>query len=175
MPVFIDGNNLLHAAYADEPERPISRAALCARLGEWAVQNQANVTVIFDGPEPPPGLAAQTAHSALNVIYSGAGVTADAVIIERIRSDVAGRSWWIVTSDREIVRAARGKKAVALRSADFWELVNADLAAAPPKPLEPPEKYRGLSSEQTTQWIHDLGLEGEAPDDPADEMRRKPE
>ncbi len=161
MPVLIDGNNLLFAALDADPERPPSRSVLCLRLGQWARRTGEKVTVVFDGPTPPEGLAKQTSAPAVDVAYSES-VTADEVLAELIEEDTAARRLVVVSSDREVARAARRRKAKSIRSEAFWAALLRELARPMPRSLEPREKTEGLSGEdQAERWMRELGLDAD--------------
>lgn len=164
--VLIDGNNLLFAAWDAEPERPVGRGALCRRLGDWARRKKRRVCVVFDGPEPGKELSAQIGDPDVAVIFSGPGVSADSVIMERILADSAPRRLLVVSSDRAIAAAARRRSARTEKSADFLRRLARDTApragrAAP----EPREKRVGLEEEGATrEWLREWGLDGEGGD-----------
>jgi predicted RNA-binding protein with PIN domain len=163
MPVLIDGNNLLFAARDADPERPPSRSTLCLRLGQWARRTGENVTVIFDGPAPRGDVARQIRDPNIMVDYSGAGVSADDALTSTIEGHSAARSLVVVSSDREIARVARRRRARAVRSDDFWAAVQRDLARPRRRPLEPKEKRHGLRPADTERWLRELGLHGDPP------------
>jgi predicted RNA-binding protein with PIN domain len=161
MPVLIDGNNLLFAARDKDPERPPSRSMLCLRLGRWARRTGETVAVIFDGPAPAKPLARQISDPNVGVRYSGAGVSADDVLMKAIAADSAARSLLVVSSDREVAQAARRRKAKAMRSDAFWSKVERDLARPRRRRLEPAEKRSGLQPGDVDRWLGELGLESE--------------
>jgi predicted RNA-binding protein with PIN domain len=163
MPVLIDGNNLLFAALENDPERPPSRSTLCRLLGQWARRTGEQVAVIFDGPEPTEALAGQISDPDVAVTYS-AGPSADDVLARTLDAHSAARRLIVVSSDREVARAARRRKARSVRSDVFWAVVQRDLARERPRPLEPPEKRRGLKPDDAEHWLRELGLGGEQPD-----------
>ncbi len=164
MPVLIDGNNLLFAALEIDPERPPSRSTLCLLLGRWARRVGEKVAIVFDGPAPNQALARQIGDPDVAVSYSGGGVSADDVLAHTINTHSAPRLVLMVSSDREVARVARRRKAKVARSDSFWAMVLRDLARPQPEAIEPPEKRRGLGSEATERWIRELGLEDEPPD-----------
>ena len=171
MPFLIDGNNLLFAARDHDPERPPSRSTLCAWLGNWARRTGERVAVVFDGPVPADPLAEQISDSDVNVTFSGAGVSADDVLIDAIESDSAPRRLTVVSTDREIARVAKRRRAQPVRSADFWAQVQRDLQRPPPPPpLEPEEKRHGLTADDMEHWIRELDLGEPAPNDIQDDM-----
>lgn len=166
MPVLIDGNNLLHAALDAEPERPPGRTQLCTFLEEWVRRTGDPVHVVFDGPAPARMRAEQISGSEIPVTYSGP-VSADEVIFAEIRACSAPRRLRVVSSDREIIAAARRRQAKPVRSADFWSELHRTLARTEPVDPEPPEKRTGLATDQTDAWAAEFGLDADPePDEP---------
>jgi len=162
MPVLIDGNNLLYAAWDAEPDRIPSRETLCQKLGQWARITGEKVTIVFDGPRPPADRARQISAVDVAVSYSG-GCSADDVLIHMLETDSAARRLLVVSSDREIAHAARRRRAKPIRSDEYWERLTRDLARrVPPKP-EPPEKRKGLGSGEADEWLREMGLDGAEP------------
>lgn len=159
MPVLIDGNNLLYAAYDADPERLPGRSALCRTLGDWARRRRRKVHVVFDGAEPSPERVRQIGDPGISIAFSGRGVSADAVLIELIQSDSAARRLLVVTSDRAIARIAKRRRSKVVRSATFWERVLATLAKPAPQKREIPGKLHGLSPESTDEWLREMGLD----------------
>lgn len=160
MPVLIDGNNLLFAARElDDPDRPPGRALLCNVLAAWAARTGETLQIVFDGPRPSAGFAAQIERGLLDVEYSGSS-SADAVLIERLESDSAALHLTFVSSDRAIQRVAKRRRAKVLASDVFWRQVRRDLARPPNHvPQEPPEKQQGLTAAQTDEWLDEFGLD----------------
>jgi predicted RNA-binding protein with PIN domain len=159
VPVVIDGNNLLYAARrVAESDVLIGRSMLCDTVAKWAQRRRERVTVVFDGPAPPAALAAQIGNPAITVSYSGAGVSADAALVQRLAADSAARRLLLVTSDRELVRAAKSRRARTMRSEEFWQLVQHDLARPSRGPREPREKHTGLEPGAADEWLDEFGL-----------------
>jgi len=159
MPVLIDGNNLLHAAQEDTPERPPGRSTLCDLLGLWAERTGESVRVIFDGPAPTAARAQQIGHAAIEVAFSGAGVKADDVLIGLLDADSAPRRLRVVSSDREIIRAARRRQARPARSGEFWMELRRALERPPPAPRTLPKaKHQGLAPGETDDWLRAFGM-----------------
>jgi len=160
VPVIIDGNNLLYAARAAEDERLlVGRAMLCDVLGRWAERRREAVCVVFDGATPEAALARQIAHPAIQILYSGAGKSADAVVVEMIKTSSAPRRLTVVSSDRVIAQAARRRRAVALSADAFWVMVRRDLARPVRRRTEPAEKEAGLDPDARRQWLREFGFE----------------
>ena len=159
MAVLIDGNNLLFAAHDADPERPVGRVKLCELLGRWGVRVGQRIAVVFDGPAPGGGLVEQIGSEQVEVAFSGAGVAADTVIAERIENDSGARHLVVVSTDREIAKVARRRRAMPMRSDEFWRCVQEDLARPTGAALEPIEKRRGLSPGEADDWVKRMGLE----------------
>jgi len=159
VPVLVDGNNLLFAARKVEGlSALIGRSMLCGTVGKWARRRKQRVHIVFDGPAPTPALAAQIGHPDLQVSFSGAGQTADAVLTHLLEADSAARRLLVVSSDRAIIRAARRRKARPVQSEKFWAMVQRDLARPARKGVEPKEKEAGLSPEAAEWWLDEFGL-----------------
>lgn len=156
MPVLIDGNNLLHAALDHDPERPPSRSTLCRILALWSRRTGEKVTIVFDGRAPAAALAKQISVPGVEVHYSGRGIEADETLECLINESTAARLLSVVSSDHEVMRAARRRRAKTCRADDFWESVLRDLARPLHEPLEPPEKQTGITPEQADDWLRTL-------------------
>lgn len=160
MPVVIDGNNLLYAARAaGTSSLLVGRSMLCDTIGRWSKRTGQHVHVVFDGPAPDAALASQIGNPAIEVTYSGPGRTADAVIAYLIESNSAARRLLVVSSDREIARAAKRREARPIRSEDFWRELTRDATRRAPDEGEPEEKGAGLSPEATDEWLDWFGLD----------------
>ncbi len=163
MPLLIDCYNVLHA------EKPatlagLGEASLCGLLAAspWA---RSGVTVVCDG-RPKPHSPDPEAVGAVVLIFSGAGRSADDVIIELIEKDSAPRRLTVVSSDRAIRKAARRRRARDWSSEEFLSrLAKAARpsggAASSGKPASGP-----LPDEQVDRWLDWFGI------DPGDEKDR---
>ena len=114
--------------------------------------------MVFDGPAPPPPLAGQIGHPAIHVTYSGTGTSADSVLTEILETDSAARRLLVVSSDHEIVRAARRRRARSMGSEEFWRQVQRDLSRPPRVRVEPKEKEAGLRPDDVQRWLDEFGL-----------------
>ena len=159
MPLLIDGNNLLYAANdVGTSDLLIGRSMLCDTIGAWAKRRDQRVHIVFDGPAPSAQRAEQIGNPVLEVSFSGAGISADAVIVEIVETDSAARRLLVVSSDREIVRAARRRQARVMRSSEFWTTLQRDLARPEPEHVEPEEKVAGSSPAVVQEWLDEFGL-----------------
>lgn len=165
MPVLVDGNNLMFAARnLDDPDRPVGRLLLAQTLGQWAEIRGHDVRIVYDGPAPPQPKRQQFEHPSLIVTYSGKGVSADSVLADLIAQSSAPRLLVVVSSDREVQRDARRRKATAVESAAFWSRVRAELARPQPDSVEPEEKHQGLDAPAVDEWMRIFGFDEDPPD-----------
>jgi hypothetical protein len=152
MPVLIDGNNLIFAL----PDS-VGRSGLCDKLSTL-LEKEPQICVVFDGPPPPGGLAGQIEATGIEVRYS-AGRTADEVIMELISAHTAPRRLTVVSSDREIRKAARRRRCMVLTSPQFAKQLQEESPRPSPPFQEPKEKQRGLTEQQSSEWLKEFGLE----------------
>jgi hypothetical protein len=161
MPIVVDGNNLTFAFR--KMGLSMGRVGLC-RMLEMLAQRGERVCVVFDGPENEPSLQPHAPH--VEMLFA-APLSADEVIQERILADTAPRRLMVVSTDKELRKAARRRRCQGVRSEDFVQAL-LRIAAAPPKPppAEPPEKRQGLTDQQTSDWMREFGLEDKDEDEP---------
>ena len=156
MRLLIDCYNLLHA---DMPPvlAGLDERRLCDLLeGSPWDRGVGSVTVVADGGVkpggPPPG------GGAVRLRYSGGDRTADDVLIELVEAASAPRRVTVVTSDREIRKVAKRRKARVVGSDDFVR----KLAARARKPLR--ERDGGKPSVpnvlpgQAEGWMRAMGF-----------------
>ncbi len=156
MPVLIDGNNLIHALGGVGDDA--SRVHLCTLLAGLARGGE-KVTVAFDGPPASSAAAERIAEFAMEVLYSGHGRSADAIITKLIAATTAPRLLKVVTTDREIRAAARKRRCPTTTSEQFARVLTRTAAAKAPGQSEPPEKRHGLSAAQTDAWLRVFGFD----------------
>ena len=160
MPILIDGYNLLWALKKmDDPA--LTRARMLNMVHASASLMKNPTVVVFDGCIPKDWSGPRQT-SWVELIFSGPNQTADACIMERISGNSAPRRLTVVSSDREIRRAARKRRAISLPSETFAKSV-CDLAeaAAAPHNVEPAAKRTGLSPGETEPWLRLFGLDKE--------------
>ncbi len=154
MPYLIDGNNLMHALL--DAGDDLGRLALCSKLHQLLPADE-SVHVVFDGPMPPPGLARQIRETGLTVTYCP-DTPADDVILREIERSSAPKRLRVVSSDREIRKAARARRCQSLTSEEFAKTLVFPTDAASPTPIEPKEKHLGLTDDETDGWMEEFGL-----------------
>jgi uncharacterized protein len=165
MPLLIDGYNLLNATGivgrgAGTPSLGSSRLALLNFLAASLDPRElTHTTVVFDAHDAPPGLPRVVQHGGIVVRFAPRDQTADEVIAELIGADSAPRRLIVVSSDHEIQRAARRRKAKAVDSETWYtDLIRArrQRAAADDTPARPAVP---LLAEDVNYWLRQFGGE----------------
>jgi predicted RNA-binding protein with PIN domain len=160
MALLIDGYNLLHASgilprNVGPATLERARSALVDFLATAIdAAELSRTTIVFDAKEAPPGLPDAYDHAGMTILFARDYDDADVLLIELIRLDSAPRKLTVVSSDHQVQRAARRRRAKAVDS-DRWcaELlrdrrlprVSSDEPdVKPPAPLTEPEVQRWL-------------------------------
>jgi len=158
MKVIIDAYNLFHWAQARvEPPGSLILSSLVQIVGQWATATDSDVLMVFDGKVPPTVDVNALSTGHLHMHFVGPEMTADDAIIEVIDTYSAPKSLCVVSTDREIRRAAKRRRCKGYVCEDFWPQVVNTLANRPVR-REPKEKRAGLTPEQTEYWLKQFGL-----------------
>jgi predicted RNA-binding protein with PIN domain len=180
MPFIIDGYNLYHAAckYHDD-WASLTPDALCRLIAADMARLRDRAVVVFDGTRTLTTDSGAGSDRVLEVLYSGPGVSADSVIKEKIASCPSPRTWTVVSSDRDIRRSVRRRRAVSLGARDYLEDMIRRLNRPHRGPGEPSVKFQGLSSEQTgvtDRWLEAFGYDPtEIPPRPPEPVKPEPQ
>jgi hypothetical protein len=154
----IDGHNLLHTiCKTEEDPESISDVGLCRIVGRYLKLIGRAGEMIFDGTGPRDKTGFDNIGN-LEVLFAGLGADTDTLIEDKIRVSTAPKRLTIVSSDGRLRKAARARKATAVRSEDFWNNVQRQLARKRTT-KEPAAKRQGLSGGETKQWLEFFGLE----------------
>lgn len=155
----IDGDNLLWALRQTLEEREITtELELCRALSRYFALTGEPGQVIFDGAGPSDRSAFDQIADP-EIIFAGFNRDADSVIEERLKVSTSPRRVTVVSSDRRLRKAAALRKAVGMKSEEFWELVRRELKRGKPRKPEPQEKREGLSESETDKWLEAFGLD----------------
>jgi len=154
----IDGHNLLHSIYKEDPNSgPIRDVQLCWIVGRYLKQIGQTGEIIFDGTGPRDKSGFDNI-SNLEVFFAGLGTDTDTVIEDKIGANTAPKRLTIVSSDRRLRKAARARKAASVKSEVFWNNIQKQLSRK--KTIkEPTAKRQGLTNGETKQWLEFFGLE----------------
>jgi predicted RNA-binding protein with PIN domain len=157
MPILIDCYNVLHAP-KPASLAGLGEASLCGLLAQspWA---RSGVTVVCDG-RPKPHSPDPSAVGSVELIFSGPGRSADDVIIELIGKDSAPRRLTVVSSDRQIRKAARRRRARDWSSEEFLNRL-ARAARSPGAGAPGPGKPDAgpLPGDQVDRWLDAFGID----------------
>jgi predicted RNA-binding protein with PIN domain len=159
MPVIIDGYNLLWSLQktGQEEAEAVDEVGLCRILGRYFKLRSETGQIIFDGNGPADKSGFNNVTN-LEIFFSGFAGDADDVIENKIKADTAPKRLMIVSSDRRLIKAAHARKAEAVKSEEFWKMVQKQLAKKKHE-AEPEGKRRGLSPGETKQWLKFFDLD----------------
>jgi len=118
MPVVIDGHNLIGKMKGISLADPHDEEKLVGLLAQHLHDSPQKVIVVFDKGSDLAFI--RTKHGpGLRVIFARPESSADAVIMEMIKNDPNPRGLTIVSSDNEIRRCARSRRAHLMSSEDL--------------------------------------------------------
>ncbi|GAB5045962.1 NYN domain-containing protein [Thermodesulfovibrio sp. TK110] len=119
--LLIDGYNLIGIFHKDLKK---ARQELIEELIRYGNKKGHEITVVFDGYKEGPGKETVEYRGGVRIIYSGANEKADD-IIKRILSNEKFL-WIVITSDKEIEKAAWKENCVAVESSVFFDILNGE-------------------------------------------------
>jgi uncharacterized protein len=146
MHVIIDGYNLLPAigsTTAGHMPLETGRELLLGLLARYRHRKGHALTVVFDGWQRGQPIESREHRAGVQVIYSKRGERADQVI-QRLAREY-GSECAIVSSDHEIINAARAHGAVVMAAAEFAEKLqsaaSSERSVVPYKELDTDEGF----------------------------------
>lgn len=171
MHYIIDGHNLIGKMPDISLKDPNDEVRLVLRLKSWVAESkQRQVTLYFDGGVPG-GHVNRLSSRNLKVIFAPAGQTADSLIIRLLKKLKNPGGYTLVTSDREIIRAAQALRIRCLQSEEFIERMGfvfgaakkekepeRDTAVPPEKPTDPK-----INEAEVQEWLDLFGPVPERP------------
>jgi predicted RNA-binding protein with PIN domain len=142
MPYLVDGHNLIGQMTDIDLGDPDDEARLISRLRAFCARTGRKATVYFD--RGSPGSQTPSSAGGLRIVFVARPRTADEAIYARL-AQLGGeaRNWTVVSSDRQVQRAAERAGAKSMSSPDFADRLLMDDA-----PLEESEKPQSPSSEE---------------------------
>jgi len=119
--LLIDGYNLIGIFHRDLKK---AREDLIQTIISYKNKKGHNITLVFDGYKE--GAIAETKEfiGGITVIYSGTGEKADDVIKRILKAEK--KFWIVITSDRDIKKAAWRENCVAIDSSIFLDIINSE-------------------------------------------------
>ncbi len=149
MPLIIDGHNLIGQMLDISLSDPHDEEKLIARLEEYHRERGTPIIVVFDpGQSPPP--AKRLRGKGIKVLFAPPGSKADTLIINLIKKSPYPRGLTIVSSDREVRRAARARRAKRMTAQRFARLLSRPKRS---QVKEPAIKEKELSSSEVREWM----------------------
>jgi hypothetical protein len=147
MPLLIDGHNLIGRLPDISLADPDDEARLVSRLQAYAGRTGKRITVVFDRGLPG-GRSQALSGGPVEVVFAPTGRKADRVLIERIRRTPNPQGLIVVTSDHEVIAAARDRGARVVRAEAFVS----QLEPSPPVPAAGKGDVH-LSPEEVEAWL----------------------
>ena len=149
MHYLIDGHNLIAKMPGISLDDPDDEAKLVLLLKSWSAGNRRRrITVVFDSGLPG-GHSRVLSGSSVDVLFASVGSTADAVLIGRIRNVQNPTEFTLVSSDREVIEAAKTRNMPAISAESFAAQIqmsnNSAKSDADPGPL--------LSAKEVEEWL----------------------
>lgn len=118
MPVIIDGHNLIGKMSSISLADPDDEEKLIRILAQHLHFRRQRVTVVFDkGASTEAG--ARHELGRLEIIFAPPGSTADTLIMEMIKKDPNPKGLTVVSSDNEIRRCARSRRARVVSAEEY--------------------------------------------------------
>ena len=149
MPLIIDGHNLIGQMVEISLSDPHDEEKLIARLEEYHRERGIPIIVVFDpGQAAPP--AKRLRGKGIKVLFAPPGSKADTLIINLIKKSPYPKGLTIVSSDREVRRAARARRAKTMTAQRFARMLSRPKR---PRLTEPTIKEKGLSSSEVKEWM----------------------
>lgn len=145
----IDGHNLIGQILDISLSDPHDEEKLIKRLEEYHRERGTPIIVVFDpGQAPPP--TKRLRGKGIKVLFAPPGSKADTLIINLIKKSSYPRGLTIVSSDREVRRAARARRAKTTTAERFARM----LSRPQTFPVtQPTIKEKGLSPSEVREWM----------------------
>ncbi|NIO47990.1 MAG: hypothetical protein GTN73_00915 [Candidatus Aminicenantes bacterium] len=152
MAYLIDGSNFIGYSSPRNIKDPQAKYRLVSRLLIFQRLKKTRVLLVFDGTPDLNLIGKAFQKKKFSVIFPPLGGNADETIKEIILKQTDLRRFFVVSSDREINRFAKSKRATPLSSNEF----NRELQTALKehrKSLEIEKKVSSLSPLEINQWV----------------------
>ncbi len=160
MPYLIDGHNLIPKIPGIHLHEVEDEIKLISLLQDYCRKTSTKVEIYFDNA--PPGSIRKQKYSRVTAHFVHQGWTADDAIRLRLKKmNRAAKNWTVITSDREIIVAAREAGAKVLSAEIFaYQILSDD-----EKQGESPETDANLnlSPKAIDEWLKIFGLRDDEP------------
>jgi predicted RNA-binding protein with PIN domain len=148
MSLLIDGHNLIGQMTDLALDDPEDEAKLVGRVRGFHARTGKKITVVFD--RGLPGGTSRLSSSGVKVIFAPSNSSADRLILRRTRRHPHPAELTVVSSDREVIRAAQAVGAQTISSGEFARQLEGTPAS--PAPADP-----SLSPEEIEEWLRLFG------------------
>jgi hypothetical protein len=127
---------------------------LVLSLRRWAAagRQRNRVTVIFDAGMPG-GRSAHLSTGPVQVLFASPGASADDLLLSRIRQTKNPAEYTLVSSDRQVVIAAKARKMPTISSDAFAAELGPLRPTLPPRSEPAEESEPGLSEQEVAEWL----------------------
>lgn len=149
MPYLIDGHNLIGQLSDIHLTEEHDEARLVQKLIGFAARTGKQIVVVFDAGLP--GGTSRMSTRSVQVVFASHRSSADRVMLERLRKFPDPLNWTIVSSDHEVLSAAKVRRMQIMRSPEFAALLNQP--PPPPKPDPGEAKDVHLSPKEVEEWL----------------------
>jgi uncharacterized protein len=174
----IDGHNLIGKMPDISLSDPDDEEQLAHRLRQWAAENKSRQVIVIFDRGVLSGLARRLSNQQVKVFFAPTRTTADALLIKRVNEVRNPQQYRLISSDRQIIDAAKVRGMRFWRSERFVEMLGpAELPteAADPKPHSEPappsqKEQPQLSREDVAEWLE---LFGPVPKRPSSSAKKK--
>jgi predicted RNA-binding protein with PIN domain len=167
----IDGYNLMHATGVLDKEvkshklfQQRRRRFLSNLADALGAERAAETTVVFDASTQPADMPIVANYQGLSLIFAVGDENADARIEQLIAEHSAPKSLTVVSTDRRVRKAATRRKAKAVTSDDFLDLLDrfrhreSRQRAPQDLPVPPaPAREQSPTSEEADYWLNVFG------------------
>lgn len=149
MRLIIDGHNLIGQMFDIFLSDPHDEEKLIRRLERYHADTGTPITVVFD-PGGHPSSQRKILGQGISVLWAPPGSSADGLIRLLLEKSTYPRGLTVVSSDREVRKAARVRRAKVMRAERFArELSKKRKSTAP----QNQEKGEGLSEAEIEEWM----------------------
>jgi predicted RNA-binding protein with PIN domain len=171
MATLIDGYNLLHATgilgrNIGPGSLARARSALLNFLAASLSQTDRDTTqVVFDARDAPRGVPSEERHRGITVRYAVGYDDADALMAELIRVHSAPRTLVVVSSDRQVQRMAKRRRAIAVDSEAWYDqLCQQRASQAHPESSDDSKPVVPVTDAELADWLQAFGDTSMAPE-----------
>lgn len=162
MPIIVDCYNCLYAGQAmGGAMADLTVHRICRLLTE---RGSDGAVLVLDG-RPKPHEPGANEYPAVHLVYSGTGITADRVILDRISRSSARGQITVITNDRAVAAGARRTGAKVMGCEAFLtRLIHGGVIGknVPKAQQLPPQKTSGpTSTGEADHWMKEFGFKAD--------------